>query len=245
MVREAALAFLNAGKFDPSINSTYIALIPKVTGAVFVNEFWPISLCNVVYKIMAKALANQLKGILPRIISKHQSAFVPGRLISDNVLVAYEALHTMATRMKGKKSYMAIKVDMSKAYDRVEWGFLEGVMRKLGFDERWISIIITCVTMVSYSVLVNGIPSRRIVPTRGNKQGDPLSPYLFLLVAEGLSSMLVQAEAAGHLSGVPISYRGFRLSHLFFADDSLLFCQANFQEWGNMMQLLNIYEQAS
>jgi hypothetical protein len=87
------------------------------------------------YKIIAKILANKLKQVLAEIISKQQSAFVPGRLITDNVLVAYKALHTMSTRMKGRKGYMAIKLDMSKAYDRMEWAFLEAMMRSLGFAD--------------------------------------------------------------------------------------------------------------
>jgi hypothetical protein len=122
-VRGAVLNFLNQGNFDPGINTTFIALVPKVSHASLVHNFLPISLCNVVYKLISKVLANRLKLVLPSIISKQQSAFVPRRLISDNILVAYKALHTMATRMKGKKGYMAIKVDISKAYDRVEWSF--------------------------------------------------------------------------------------------------------------------------
>jgi hypothetical protein len=137
-VRKVVLDFLNLGVFDQSINSTYIALIPKLTTASCVSEFRPISLCNVLYKLISKVLANRLKQVLPSIISQFQSAFVSGRLITDNVLAAYEALHSMNTRMRGKKGYMAVKLDMSKAYDRVEWSFLEAMMRRLGFTECWI-----------------------------------------------------------------------------------------------------------
>jgi hypothetical protein len=163
----------------------------------------------------------------------------------DNVLVAYEALHSMDTRMKGKKGFMAIKLDMSKAYDRVEWSYFEAMMQRMGFVEQWIRLIMTCVRSVSYSVLINGAPYGKILPTRGLRQGDPLSPYLFLLVAEGLSSLLTKAELDGRLTGVPIAFGGTRLSHLLFADDSLLFCRATFLEWLNLTQLLQSYEQAS
>jgi hypothetical protein len=166
-VRQAVLYFLNSGTFEPSLNLTYIALIPKITNAACVSEFRPISLCNVLYKLIAKVLSNRLKVVLGSIISQHQSAFVPGRLITDNILVAYEALHSMNTRMKGKKGYMALKLDMSKVYDRVEWSFLEAMMRRLGFREPWISLVMQYVRSMSYQVLLNGVPQEVISPTRG------------------------------------------------------------------------------
>jgi hypothetical protein len=132
-VCKAILYSLNNATIDSDLNSTYIALIPKLNNLACVMDFRPISLCNVMYKIISKVLANRLKVILPHIISPYQSAFIPGRLITDNILAAYETLHTMHTRMKGKQDYMAVKIDMNKAYDRVEWGFLESVMEKMGF----------------------------------------------------------------------------------------------------------------
>jgi hypothetical protein len=127
----AALDFFKYGDFDSAMNYTHICLIPKKNHASCVTDFRPISLCNVVYKIILKALANRLKSILPSIISKNQSTFIPGRLILDNILAAYETLHTMHAQMWGKVGYMAIKLDMSKAYNRVEWGFLEAGMIKM------------------------------------------------------------------------------------------------------------------
>jgi hypothetical protein len=116
----AILEFLNGGNFDASINETYITLIAKVKTPSRITIYRPISLCNVLYKLIAKVLANRLKKVLPHIILANQSAFVPGRLITDNILVAFEALQTMDARMKGKQGYMALKLDMSKAYDQVE-----------------------------------------------------------------------------------------------------------------------------
>jgi len=110
----------------------------------------------VLYKMVSKVLANRLKEVLPSVISSNQSAFIPGRLITDNVLAAYETLHTMHTNMWSKVGFMGIKLDMSKTYDRVEWKFLEVVIEKLGFSQRWISLIMVCVRTVSYAVVVNG-----------------------------------------------------------------------------------------
>lgn len=118
------LDFQKFGHMVPEINHTHIVLIPKIKAPEKISDFRSISFCNVIYKIISKVLANRLKQILPHIISPTQSAFVPGRLITDNVLVAYETLHTMNGRKKGKKGSLALKLDISKAYDRVKWKFL-------------------------------------------------------------------------------------------------------------------------
>jgi hypothetical protein len=239
------LGILNSGSMPNSLNTTHIALIPKIKNPSSVKDFRPISLCNVLYKIISKVLANRLKKFLNHIISPVQSAFIPGRLITDNVVVAYETLHTMHTRLKGKKGFMAVKVDMSKAYDRVEWNFLERVMEKMGFARRWIDLTMMCVRTVSYGVIVNGKVCGSITPQRGLRQGDPISPYLFLLCAEVLSSLLITANEEGTLLGVPSSRRGPSISHLFFADDSLLFCRSTMSQWNSLTRVLRCYEEAS
>jgi len=144
-VCSAILHFFNSGVLDRGINSTYIALIPKTQLPSCVTEFRPISLCNV--------LANRLKVVLPDIISCTQNAFILGRLITDNILAAYETMHSMQTLMWSKVGFMSFKLDMSKAYDRVKWSFLEAAMLKLGFVDRWVQLIMACVRSVSYSVL--------------------------------------------------------------------------------------------
>ena len=127
------LNVLNFDMFMADINKTYITLVPKNNNPYRMTEFRPISLSNVIYKLIAKVLANRLKLILPHIILENQSAFTARRLITDNVLIAFEMMHYLEHKKEGKDCYMAIKLDMSKAYNRVEWGFIELVMRKLGF----------------------------------------------------------------------------------------------------------------
>jgi ribonuclease HI/exonuclease III len=244
-VHSVIVDFFKSAQLNSIVNKTFIALVPKKNNSCKVSDFRPISLCNVLYKILSKVMANRLKVILPNIISPNQSAFIPERLISDNVLAAYETLHTMHSRMYGRVGYMAVKLDMSKAYDRVEWVFLEKVMSRMGFDGRWIALIMECVSSVSYSILINGAPVGNFKPSRGIRQGDPLSPYLFILCAQVLSVHLHRAMDLGLLRGVPTSPKGMRINHLFFADDSLLFCKATIHEWRVLNEVLDLYGKAS
>lgn len=121
-----------------------------------ITKYCHISLCNVIYRVLAKVLANRLKKIVHEIVSEAQSASVLGRLITDNVLIAFETMRHIKQRRKGKECLMAIKFDISKAFDRVEWECLARIMQKMGFHDQWISIIMMCITSVSYSVLING-----------------------------------------------------------------------------------------
>ena len=120
-------------QFPSELNKTNIVLIPKYSQPTTMKDLRPIALCNVAYKIMAKVLVNRLKETLPLIISDAQSGFVPGRSICDNVLAAFEVIHYMKRKTKGKRGNVALKIDISKAYDRINWKYLEATMRKLGF----------------------------------------------------------------------------------------------------------------
>jgi hypothetical protein len=141
-LEDEVLQAVNSATIPEGWNDTTIVLIPKVTNPEKITQFRPISLCNVVYKVISKLLANRLKRILPDIVSPFQSAFVPGRLITDNILVAYESIHSIKKK-QGKKGVCAVKLDMHKAYDHVEWIYLKEIMLKMGFSQQWVNIIMS------------------------------------------------------------------------------------------------------
>ena len=157
-------------------NETIIVLIPKVQNPDRLKDLRPISLCNIINKIVAKTVACRLKTVLADIISFSQSTFVPGRLITDNILAAYELTHYMHRRKGGRDGIAAVKLDMSKAYDRVEWEFLEGIMLKMGFSVSWVHLIMKCVRTVSYKVKVNHDLTEVILPSRGCDRDVPYPP---------------------------------------------------------------------
>ena len=154
-------------------------------------------------------------------------------------------MHYLDHKREGKDYNMAVKLDMSKAYDRVEWDFIEKIMEHMGFHERWVNLIMHCITTVTYFVLVNGVAYGSIIPTRGLRQGDPLSPYLFLLCADGFSALINEAARNKMLNGVSICRGRPMVTQLFFADDSLLFCKASRQESQKLLEILELYEAAS
>ena len=162
----AILDFLNYGNMILEINYTHIVLIPKVKSPEKILDFRPISLCNVIYKTISKVMTNRLKLILHKLIASTQSAFVPGKMINDNVLVAYETLHTMHCKKTGKKGSLALKLDINKAYDHVEWDFLKGIMVRLGFPNLWTERVMCCVSTPSFSVCINGKAYGKIMPSK-------------------------------------------------------------------------------
>uniref|UniRef100_A0A803PVR0 Reverse transcriptase domain-containing protein n=1 Tax=Cannabis sativa TaxID=3483 RepID=A0A803PVR0_CANSA len=237
--------FFSNGELPQGLNDTHMVLIPKVKNPTTMSDLRPISLCNVLYKILSKVLANRLKVILPQLISDNQSAFVPGRLITDNIMISYEVMHYLKRKRRGKEGYMAVSLDFSKAYDRVEWGFLKDMMQKMGFNDQWVRLVIKCVSSVRYTVLNSGREMGPISPKRGIRQGDPLSSYLFLICAEGFSSLIRHFEHTGRIKGCRVANGAPVISHMLFADDSYLYCRANSREASNVISLLQVFEQAS
>lgn len=192
------------------------------------------------YKIASKTVANRIKLVLQEVIGENQSTFVAERLITNNGLVAHELMSHISKKKKGNCGEMA-----GKAYDRVEWDCLQQIMQKLGFHDKRISIVMRCVTSVKYAVRINGQPCGHIQLTHGLRQGDPLSSYLFLICAEGLSILLHQATHRKAIKGVATSAQGPRVSHLFFVDDSLVFGRASVSEAKEIQRILKVYELSS
>ena len=201
-VTSAMLSVLHSGKNLRKMNFTHILLIPKKNEPQHITKYRPISLANVISRLVLKVLANWLKNILPKIISDAQSAFVLDRLITDYTMVAFEMLHHMRNRRQGKIGHMAVKLDISKAYDRVERCFLERIMIKLGLPEQWVDLAMNTVRIATYSILLNGEPRGYITPTRGIRQGDPPLSIPFFLYVEGLSSLLRQVIASNKLHAI-------------------------------------------
>jgi hypothetical protein len=239
------IRLLSGDDSPEEINKTFIVLIPKVQNPTSLSQYRPISLFNVVFKIASKVLANRLKQILPQIVSEEQSAFVSGPLITDNVITTYECLHFMKNNRSKKNGHCALKLDMKKAYDRVEWTYLETIMKKLGVSPRFVDTVMRCVSSVTFSVILNGGRTEEFRPSRGIRQGDPISPYLFLLAAEGLSCLLKHAMSIGSLGGIKVAQTAPKINHLLFADDCLLFCKASAQEAESLKIVVQKYCSAS
>ena len=201
-VTKTVLDFLNLGIISPKFNETHIVLIPKIKNPTKITQYRPISLSNAISRLTSKVLANCLKRFLPSIISENQSAFMSDRLIMDNVLVVFETMHYLNQKRSGRIREMALKLDVSKAFNRVEWDCLKQIMLKMGFNNKSVALMMQCVNSVTYSIKINGTPRGHITPTRGLRQGDLISPFLFLFCVEGLSAMIRKSMDNGLLQGV-------------------------------------------
>ncbi|XP_026384091.1 uncharacterized protein LOC113279629 [Papaver somniferum] len=206
----------------------------------FPYEYRPISLCSVLYKVVAKLISNRLKCHLQHFISWSQNAFVEGRQITDNIVSAKEFLHSMK-KSESKEGYFALKIDMSKAYDRVNWSFLEKMLQLLGVRGHSLQLIMNCVTSASFFILLNGASKGFFVGERVLRQGCPLSPTLFIICSQGLSLLMKKYEEEGLYQGLRINRWAPMISHLMFADDLFFFGKNDRVNVENLKRLIKQY----
>jgi hypothetical protein len=219
----------NLGLFR--LNFAMLTLIPKTEDAMDMRNYRPISLLNCSFKMFSKLITLRLEKVCQKLIAREQSAFIRGRFILENVVVAHEIVHSVH---KTKEPGIIIKLDYEKAYDRVNIDFLLEIPKARGLGDKWIGWIRNIVIGGSVSVLVNGEESPTFKTVKGLRQGEPLSPLLFNIVTNALTKMLAKTSSAGFVKGL-----------LQYADDTLLFSSCEPEAIRNLKGILMIFEQVS
>uniref|UniRef100_A0A251U4I0 Putative RNA-directed DNA polymerase, eukaryota, Reverse transcriptase zinc-binding domain protein n=1 Tax=Helianthus annuus TaxID=4232 RepID=A0A251U4I0_HELAN len=221
--------FFESMQVNRCCTSSFIALIPKVKDPLMPSDYRPISLVGCINKVISKVLVNRLKSVIGKLISEEQSAFIAGRSITDGPLILNELLAWMKY---GKKTAMIFKVDIQKAYDSLNWGFVDSIMEQMNFPIRWRRWIMAILRSARQSVLVNGSPTMEFECSRGLRQGDPLSPFLFVIAMEALTGIMKKASSTGLYHGIRCNNMGPNLSHFLYADDVIFL-----GEWSNINAL--------
>ncbi|PRQ36601.1 putative RNA-directed DNA polymerase [Rosa chinensis] len=237
-VLDVMAEFHTNGVVNKVTNETYICLIPKKANSLKVGDYRPISLITSLYKIIAKVLAWRLREVLSDTISGAQGAFIKGRQILDAVLVANEVVDE--TRKK-KKEGLVFKIDFEKAYDHVEWNFLDYAMESKGFGDRWRKWIGGCLRSANFSIQINGRPRGKFGASRGLRQGDPLSSFLFTLVVDVLDRLMERARDCRLIEGLVVGREEVEITHLQFADDTIFFLKDDDHNWNNLNMVLESF----
>ena len=220
--------FFNQKKWSIVIDDVTWAVLDVLNNGTEPSKFNSIFLC-----------------LMPKIKKpKHSKYFFPGHLIINNGLVAFDIFRYMKKKTIGQKGFVGMKLDMAKAYDRVEWEFLKAILVSIGFLPKWIELIWRCISTTSFSILLNGIPCKSFKPSRGLRQGDHLSLYLFIVCAEVFFSLLICAQNRRAIHSIKNAQQALKSSHLFFADGSILFIRATHQDIRTTKDILQPYQKA-
>ncbi|KAJ4751955.1 RNA-directed DNA polymerase (reverse transcriptase)-related family protein [Rhynchospora pubera] len=232
--------FFSTKVMDKDIAKSNLILIPKKDYPQLVSDYRPISVCNVIYKIISQLLSRRLQPFIPNLVSLTQTAFTPGRQIGDNIRVFREVIHTFSLSSFHKPCF-CLKADLSKAFDKLNWRFIFTVLHSHGLPKDYIDWIMACVTSSRFSIALNGATGGFIQPTRGVRQGCSLSPYLFIVALDVLSRLLSFMVQKGELKGVTIARGAPTLTSLLYADDLLIFGEASYSEVWKIQNLLNVF----
>ncbi|CAJ2656345.1 unnamed protein product [Trifolium pratense] len=233
--------FHSSASLPKAITASFLTLVPKKDHPQVLSDYRPICLVGCLYKILSKVLAARLKKVIGKLISDCQTTFVPNRQILDGVLVVNELIDFAKRR---KDNCLLLKVDFERAYDTVNWNFLEYMMRRMGFAQRWLKWMRACIFTSFMSVLVNGSPTADFVVGKGLRQGDPLSPFLFLIVAEGLTRLMQKAVDNGNYHGFKV-HDDLQFHTLQFADDTVLVGEGKWENLWSLKTVLRSFELVS
>ena len=213
------------GRFVRSLNTIFLVLVPKKVGAEDLKDYRPISLVGSLYKWIAKILSNRLKSVMGKLVNVARNAFVEGKQILDASLIANEVVDSI---QKKKERGVLCVLDIEKAYDNISWSFIIRILKRMRFGAKWVEWIRWSISTATFFVQISGSPCGFFRSLKGLRQGDPLSPYLFVLVMEVFSILINKAVEGGFFSGYKLRDRGgneVQVSHLLFADDTLVFCE--------------------
>ncbi|GKC27774.1 RNA-directed DNA polymerase, eukaryota, reverse transcriptase zinc-binding domain protein [Tanacetum coccineum] len=242
-VRLAVREFFQTGKLIGQINATLISLVPKIKQPRKVTDYRPIACCNVLYKCISKILTNRIKGSLNKLVIINQSAFIPGKSIQDNIFITQELLK--GYNRKGGPKICSLKIDIAKAYDTVDWGFLESILYNFSFPVKMIQWIMTCVSSAAFTISVNGERFGYFKGGRGLRQGDPISPYLFTLVMEVFSLIMSRNVQNNPDFKYHVGCKELKLTHFSFADDMLVLCHGDLKSVSVLKRALNEFSKVS
>ncbi|GKC52243.1 RNA-directed DNA polymerase, eukaryota, reverse transcriptase zinc-binding domain protein [Tanacetum coccineum] len=222
--------FFSKGQMLGELNATLITLIPKIQNPLKVSDFKPIACCNVLYKCISKILTNRIKSALKKLVQNNQSAFIPGRLIQDNIFLSQEILRGYGRKNGPKRC--AIKIYLQKAYDTISWSFLETILYRFGFHSRMVGWIMQCVQTAGFTICINGERHGYFKGNRGLRQGDPISSYLFTRVMEILALLLQRKIRNSDSFKYHHGCKELKIINLCFADDFMIFCHGDIKSAG-------------
>lgn len=241
-IYEVVQSFWKSSQLPRGSNTTYIALIPKIPNPSSFKDYRSISMIGCIYKIIAKLMARRLQKVMNSLIGPLQSSYIEGRQILDGALIASEVIETC--KRKGVDATL-LKLDFHKAYDSVSWSFLMWILEQMKFPPQWCDWVLSCISSTSASILINGSPSVPFKLQRGLRQGDPISPFLFVFIVEALNQLISKATNKGLWRGVKIGKNELMITHLQYADDTLIFSDANIESLLNIKCVLILFQLAS